>query len=262
MKLATDLQWLEVQLETLYTFDAQGRLTGRNDPAGGAPPRFFFGRTRHGNIWRFRADLSDALVRDLARLAAAEPVARDLEALPERLGAFRERLEEHAPIEFEYMGPAFRFPEEVPPQPGEVQQQGGRFQSWPPRSEAQPSEVQQQGGRFQSRPPRSEAKPSEVQQLGRDVEPRQPCFGIREDGEVVSRCYVASGGPRAAEAGVDTLEGFRRRGYARRVTAAWAHGIRRRGLEPLYSTSWENRSSREVARSLGALLYGVDLHFT
>ncbi|MBI4639501.1 MAG: GNAT family N-acetyltransferase [Candidatus Tectomicrobia bacterium] len=67
---------------------------------------------------------------------------------------------------------------------------------------------------------------------------------------------------RAAEAGVETLEEFRGHGYATNVTAGWALAIRERGLIPFYSTWWENIASQAVARQLGLILYGVELHFT
>jgi hypothetical protein len=31
---------------------------------------------------------------------------------------------------------------------------------------------------------------------------------------------------------------------------------------PLYSTSWENEPSRTLAKTLGLIQYGVDLHIT
>jgi hypothetical protein len=46
------------------------------------------------------------------------------------------------------------------------------------------------------------------------------------------------------------------------VVAAWARAIRESGGEPLYSTSWDNKASRGVARKLGLLLYGEDLHLS
>ncbi len=59
---------------------------------------------------------------------------------------------------------------------------------------------------------------------------------------------------------METLEAHRGRGYATDVTAAWAHAVHRRGFEPLYSTSRGNAASLSVARRLGLVCYGEDLH--
>ena len=111
---------MERQVAALFVHDENGRLVASNlresnAPAGAdPPPRFFLGLTRHGSLWRFRADLPDALVRELARLAAAERTPGDLDALPERHDVMRERLAAAAPIEQVFHGAAFRFPEVLP----------------------------------------------------------------------------------------------------------------------------------------------------
>jgi predicted GNAT family acetyltransferase len=87
---------------------------------------------------------------------------------------------------------------------------------------------------------------------------RQPCLAIVDHGRLASLCYSARNTPVAAEAGVDTLEEFRGRGYAPAVVAAWARAVRREGRVPLYSTSWDNLASRSVARKLGLVMYGAD----
>jgi predicted GNAT family acetyltransferase len=63
-----------------------------------------------------------------------------------------------------------------------------------------------------------------------------------------------------AEAGVETIERFRGRGYGTTSVVAWAAAIRREGRVPLYSTEWENKASRALASSLGLVCYGEDLH--
>jgi len=64
----------------------------------------------------------------------------------------------------------------------------------------------------------------------------------------------------AAEAGVETLPGFRGRGFAARAVAAWAGAVAGAGLLPLYSSDWSNRASLALAARLGLIRYGVDLH--
>ena len=95
--------------------------------------------------------------------------------------------------------------------------------------------------------------------LADDLRWRQPCLAIVADGRLASLCYSARNTPIAAEAGVDTLEGFRGRGFAPAVVAEWARVVREEGRIPLYSTSWDNQASRSVARKLGLVLYGADL---
>ena len=57
------------------------------------------------------------------------------------------------------------------------------------------------------------------------------------------------------EAGGETAEAFRSRGFGPRVTAAWALAIRATGRVPLYSTAWTNHASLSVARKLGLVAY-------
>ena len=70
----SDLQLLQIQVEALFTHDARGRIRDVNEPGGARAPRFFFGRSREGNIWRCRDDLVDVTGRTLDELASEEPV--------------------------------------------------------------------------------------------------------------------------------------------------------------------------------------------
>jgi predicted GNAT family acetyltransferase len=91
-----------------------------------------------------------------------------------------------------------------------------------------------------------------------DLPSRLPCLATVVDGRLASLCLSARNTPIAAEAGVETLDEFRGRGYAPAVVAAWARAVREEGRIPLYSTSWDNLASRSVARKLGLVLYGAD----
>lgn len=227
------LRTLALQVQALYDLDPLGRIVGDHASAGGGRgPWLFHGRARCGCLWRLHADLPDALLRDLARLLAAEPAGGDLDAPPERLGAWRARLEAWRPAESVWQGPAFHFPEALP-SPG------------PDTRLLGPSD----GAAFEAFP-----------WLAAELEACAPVLGVLHEGRVVSIAYAATGPGRAVEAGVQTLPGHRGRGFATRAVAAWAVRVRALGRMPLYSTSFDNAASLGVARRLGLIRYGTDLH--
>jgi GNAT superfamily N-acetyltransferase len=235
----TALDWAELQARTLWVHDASGRIVRVNtnvadapaDPAESAAPRFFFVRTAVGCNWRLRADLPDELARELSRLAGAERLAT-VDALPERMATIRERLEAHAPVVSVWHGPAFRFPERLPP-PGPTVRRIG------------PGELRG----LLSFP---------WLRVGPDR--RGPVFGAFDGEQAVAVAHSTTGPGEAVEGGVETLPSHRGRGLAAEVVAAWAAAVRADGRIPLYSTSFGNRASQAVARKLGLIRYGTDLH--
>ncbi len=230
--MLSDPQLLELQVDALFTHNAAGRIGFVNEPGGDRAPRFFFGRTREGNLWRVRDDLPEELARRLGDLAADEPVTDDLRAEPRHLAAFREALGE---IRSSYGGPAYRFPDEIPAPTTETTRLAyadlhllGRM-GWNINAEAE------------------------------QFAAREPYLAIVADGAVVSICHCARLTDRAAEAGLETMADYRGRGYGPAVTVAWARAIRDSGRIPLYSTSWDNLASQAVARKLGLVQYATDL---
>jgi len=88
---------------------------------------------------------------------------------------------------------------------------------------------------------------------------RSPIVAVMDSGCPVSVCFCATrASENTVEAGLETAAPFRGRGFAPRVTAAWAAAIRASGRIPLYSTSWTNDASRAVARKLGLKQYAID----
>ena len=230
-------------METLFEHDAQGRIVRNREPSGARPPRFYLGRSRLGNVWRMRDDLPGDAVNRLSRLAGKEPPADEQFTAPERSEAFRDVLRQSAPITFEWRGPAFAFPEEL----------------------AAPEEEGSDGSRLVELTADDEELLAEHFPADHAAELARcaPTLAVVVDGVAVSLCCCARWlGERAAEAGVGTAEVARGRGYAARAVAAWALAVRGRGAEPLYSTSWENTASRAVARRLGLVQYGEDVHFS
>jgi len=233
---ASDLALMALQAETLYTCTPEGRLLRDNDPFGvPQPPRFFLGRTVEGNLWRVRHDLPPALAARLDELARAEPVCPDAAALaapPALLDAARRVLDAAAPISEEWRGPAYALPPEraLPPSPHAVR--------------ITPETPARLGPAF-----------ADLQPYLNEIE---PCLVVCEGTQAVAVCFSSRLHPRAAEAGVETRDGWRRRGYGRAAVAAWAARLRAGGRLPLYSTSWDNHASQALARSLGFSLFGED----
>ena len=150
---------------------------------------------------------------------------RDRAAMGEALGG----------VQSSYVGPAYRFPSELPAPIVETTRLAygelhllGRM-GWNVNAEAE------------------------------QFAAREPYVAVIADGAVVSVCFCARLTDRAAEAGLETLEGYRGRGYGPAVTAAWARAIRASGRIPLYSTSWDNLASQAVAGKLGLVQYATDL---
>ena len=226
------LDLLALQAEVLYTHDAAGRLLRVNEQDGDPAPRFFLGRTLKGNLWRCRHDLPPDLARDLERLAAEEPVAADLRDEPRNYDRIRALLGSHAPIAGTWHGPAYHLPDApLAPPAGVVRVTAANGELLRPTFTGL------------------------IAQLGW----LQPCLAVVEGGAAVSVCFSSRNHPRAAEAGVNTIEAARGRGHAARVVTGWAAAVRAERRIPLYSTSWDNVASQGVARRLGLILYGADL---
>jgi len=234
---------MQLQASALYRHTPSGRIAARNEPGAPPAPRLFVGLTREGILWRLRDDLPDDVVRELARLAGAERPPVRPRADPERLPALLACLAADAPVGAIWRGPALRFPERLPEAGGDVRLLG--------------SEV---GGDVRLLGPGDGELVAEFEGVASGLAARLPAAAVLEGGRVVALCYAATLPGPAREAGVETLPGFRGRGLGSRAVAAWARAVRAGGTIPLYSTSWSNRSSRALARRLGLLAYGSDLH--
>ncbi|MDQ5835981.1 MAG: GNAT family N-acetyltransferase [Acidobacteriota bacterium] len=232
-RMRTDLELMSIHARALFTHDAESRLLFVNEPgsASAPAPRLFLGRTRAGNVWRFRADLPESLTEELGSLCAYEPpLNTEFDEPPRHSERYVRLLETDAPVKRVSTGPAFYFPENIAPSRqlvGFTEKDAERLQ----------------GG---------------FEEMIAELSAWQPFVAYIEDGRAVSVCRSVRITPEAHEAGVETLPDFRGKGYAKDVTAEWARRVRAAGAIPLYSTSWENKASQALARKLCLECYGAD----
>ncbi len=208
-------------LQTLFSLDDHGRIIGTREPDVSPGPSFLLIRGRADCTWAVRSDVPQDVAAKLDALAREEPPGSDFRDVPVHAERYLALVEGTV-----YSGPAFTFPDEIARPDGTVFVKDVRllehhFSGW-------------ESG---------------------EIPVSSPIVGLIEDGHAVSACFCARRSDVAAEAGVETAVGFRGRGLAPRVTAAWALAIRASGRVPLYSTSWDNNASLTVARKLGLVAY-------
>jgi GNAT superfamily N-acetyltransferase len=224
----------DLHLKTAFILNSEGRITSTREP--GATPGPLFSLVRNANCcaWAVRADVPKDLAIELDRLAREEPPTLDLRDAPvhaarylslvgDRIGSGRRAVAKAR----QSNGPTFTFPDAIARPTGVVvvedeQQLERHFRGWV---------------------------------AGEIVAGRFPVLAVVEDGYPVSVCFCARRSDVAAEAGLETAEEFRGRGFGARVARAWALAIRETGRVPLYSTSWTNDASLAVARKLGLVAY-------
>jgi RimJ/RimL family protein N-acetyltransferase len=229
----TDLDIMRLHVEAEFTHDAAGDLVSTNESVAGTAPRFFLGHTALGAVRRYRRDVSEDGRRAMEAVQV-EPLATTMDS-PLDPTAFEQILSEDAPIRHTSVGLAFRFPRGLSSAPS-------------------------------TRILRDPADAALLHPLlaawAPDIETSAPLVAFVLDGQAVAVCASVRITPLAHEAGVETVPLFRGRGYARAVVAAWSAAVRALGAEPLYSTTWQNMASRAVARALGLVAVGRDLHIT
>ncbi len=234
--LKSDLELMKIQIKTLFTHTANGRLQEINEPTmpPTPAPHFFLGRTRAGNVARFRHDLPGEIVAKLRDLVSVTPISTNLAEDTFDWGVFWDVLRTYVEIRRVWHGPAYHFPAKIK-RPADVvpitQENAGLLRYG-----------------FAGMLPQLEGK--------------QPCLAAIENGHAVSICCSVRICSQADEAGVETLTDYRGHGHAPRIVATWAAAVRALGRRPLYSTSWDNSASQRVAEKLGLILYGVDFHLT
>jgi GNAT superfamily N-acetyltransferase len=229
----TDLDIMRLHVEAEFTHDAAGDLVSTNEPGAATAPRFFVGQTAVGVVRCYRRDVSEDRRRALEAVQL-EPRATTMDS-PLDPTAFQRILSEDASIQHTSVGLAFRVPRALASAPNT---------------------------RILHDPADATLLHPLLGAWAPDIEASAPLVALVLDGQAVAVCASVRITPLAHEAGVETAAPFRGRGYARAVVAAWSAAVRALGAEPLYSTTWQNTPSRALARALGLVAVGRDLHIT
>lgn len=221
-----------LQARTLFVIGPGGTLEAVNDIDRPAPPRCFVSVTAGALRYWTPPDPAPGLVAALERWRAGCRPPMDLTTFtmaPQ--GVLDAALQPGV-----FCGPAYRFPATT----DELAPDGGiRVRTCPPAS----------GERLRATFP----------ELRETLADRQPVVAAFDGEFAVAVCFSSRTSPEACEAGVETLPGHRGRGLASAVTTRWAGLVRAGGRTPLYSTSWENASSRGVAARLGLVRYAATM---
>ncbi len=211
----------DLHLRTLYLLDSAGRILGTREPNPEPGPRFALIRGRTSSTWSVRSDVPQRIAEELDGLAGVEPPVTDFRDAPVNAERYKTLVGGEV-----YAGPAFSFPKTVEQPDATVHVNAlpllaRHFSGW----------------------------------TAAEIPGRSPIVAVTEDGHAVSVCFCARRSEKAAEAGLETAEAYRGRGFGTQVTAAWALAVRASGRIPLYSTSLENGASLAVARKLGLVAY-------
>jgi len=219
---------VDAHVRSLYRVAGDGGLVETNEGRPRPAPRVFVGRSADGAVCHTRRGLAPALAAELRRLADRLPPLPDPIEDPAVYAALEAALEADAPVTGRWLGPAFHFVEPPLPVPADVVEID---------SGDHPGFV----GPFTD--------------FVADLDQHRPFFGIVRAGAVVAGGFSARTTDDAAEAGVNTNVEHRGQGFAATVVNAWRTAVEHAGRTPLYSTSYDNASSRAVARRLGLRQY-------
>lgn len=215
---------MNIQAEALYVHDQNGRITTTNEYNNRPAPRFFWGHTSNGSVFRFRSDIPNHVVHDILQIM-------DRDNPTKQLTNVINELEKDQGINGIWVGPAFVFNEII--------------------MDYTDATLVTEENKY--------CLEYGFSSLLSELKFREPCYMVTENNIAVSVCFSARKSDKAAEAGVETLEDYRGKGCAIRVASSWAQAIRLSQRIPLYSTSWDNYASQSVAKRLQLRFYGTDI---
>lgn len=241
------MEALEASIATTFGLSEAGRIAFENEPGRPAGPRLFLAGCRDGVRVVLRHDVSAGTARAIEALAARAAPWFDPWTDPDGLEDMLALLEREAPVDAVSRSLIYRLPHALPVAAGVRIVSGDTAEGlhWLAQlaDTGMPQHLLEAG----------------FLGVGDFWEP----WVVALEGETIAAtAFAARIGPRAAEIGVYTFPGFRGRGLAAAVTAAWS-GLAELADRPLfYSTQTTNLSSQRVAARLGLPQFGAGVRVT
>jgi hypothetical protein len=239
---ADDLQLLRVDLATSFVLNDAGRIVWENEPTPSPAPRLCWLGCPTGHVAAVHADVGDAVAARLRAIIAEAPTWSDPDALPPCLPLLLALLG----TERVGRGVIYALPG------GLAHDASVRIV----RSETAQGEALMTALARQMPPALVEAGFATADDFWAPW-----CVALEGD-QIAATAFAARLGPRGAEIGVYTFPGFRGRGLAAAVTAAWSSHPALIGRALFYSRSADNASSGRVAQRLGLRRIGASLRVT
>jgi hypothetical protein len=243
----SDIDWLNIDRQTLFRLRADGRLEGENDPDNSPEPRFWLARCREGSVFGVRADVPDDIAVELASLATDEPPFTLPITPPRYLDHYVALLARISAVARQTFGMIYELPHSL------------RYESHAQLISSD-SEEGLRLAQFLSEQGMSQGLSELGVRSAADFWP--PWCAAVVNGEVVSIAIAARISDVGAELGVATVRAFRGSGFAAAATAGWSSLPALRPRVLFYSTDQENISSQRVAMRLGLRLRGTSLRIT
>ena len=241
---AEDLRLLRLHIASMFALSPTGRILRESEPDNSPGPRLFFAGCAGGNLVRARHDVSDRTVLDAVALTEAEPPWRDPDILPDCLDGLVALMSRDAAAEAATPALIYRLPNGLAYDSGATIVRSDRAE----------------GARLLARLTGQGMPPHLVQAgfVGLD-DFWEPWCAAMEGREIAALAFAARIGAGAMDVGVYTFPGFRGRGLAAAVTAAWSFlpGVAKHTL--FYSHLATNLSSGRVAARLGLRRIGVSV---
>jgi hypothetical protein len=222
---------LDMHIEALFTLDPQKRLLTINEPwdKKKLAPKLYLGKTADGSIaYRFRFDVQLEIIEKLEKLLSKES---------------SQCLENQMMYVNEYM---------------EILESKNCFNEICFFCEDSLNATEKTCVKLT---PQNIAryKVNNFEWLNEEIAYCQPCFGVMENDELLSLCRSVRISDKAHEAGIETAENHRGKGFAGIALRNWAKEVLEKGCIAFYSAAADNFKSQRTAEKAQLYRYGIGL---